>query len=122
MSPSSVLAGGRRPDPDSPGCRTLGQLFDEQRLSPRMDRGPQRSPAPYSPRSFEPGRFVGTSVTPRMARRSAATDEDWFANLSAEGTPIYTAFSRIRSTGWTMVLRAPAAVVDALGAASCGSS
>ncbi len=94
---------------------TLGQLFDEQRLPPGWIAALNDRQHRILARSFEPGRFVGTSVTPRMAERSAATDEGWFANLSAEGTPIYTAFSRIRSTGWTMVLRAPAAVVDAPG-------
>jgi two-component system NtrC family sensor kinase len=48
-----------------------------------------------------------------MAERSAAATEGWFSNISKEGTPIYTAFSRVRSTGWTMVLLAPSAVVDA---------
>jgi PAS domain S-box-containing protein len=94
---------------------TLGLLFDEQRLPPGWIAALTDRQHRILARSFEPGRFVGAPASPLMAARSAATAEGWFANRSPEGTPIYTAFSRVRSTGWTMVLRAPAAVVDAPG-------
>ena len=94
---------------------TLGRLFDEQRLPLGWIAALNDRQHRILARSFEPERFVGASVTPRMAAHSTATDEGWFANLSPEGMSVYTAFSRVRSTGWTMVLRAPVAVVDAPG-------
>ena len=62
---------------------------------------------------FGSGKKAGSSVHAR---------EGWFANISKEGTPIYTAFSRVHSTGWTMALFASAAAVDAPGGAWCGFS
>ena len=94
---------------------TLGRLFSEQRLPPGWIAGMNDRQHRILARSHEPERLIGTLATPRMAERSAAAEEGWFPNISKDGTPIYSAFSRIRSTGWTLVLFAPAAVVDAPG-------
>jgi PAS domain S-box-containing protein len=94
---------------------TLGRLFREQRLPPGWIAGLNDRQHRIIARSLNPERFIGAPVTPRMAERSAAAEEGWFSNLSKEGSPVYSAFSRVRSTGWTMVLFAPAAVVDAHG-------
>src|SRR5262249_54031868 len=58
-------------------------------------------------------RFIGEPVTPRMTDRSAAAEEGWFPNIAKGGTSVYSTFSRVRATGWTVALLAPAAVVDA---------
>jgi PAS domain S-box-containing protein len=94
---------------------TLGRLFSEQRLPPGWIAAMNDRQHRILARSSEPERFIGTPATPRMAERSATAEEGWFPNISKDGTPIYTAFSRVRSTGWTIALRAPAAVVDAPG-------
>jgi PAS domain S-box-containing protein len=94
---------------------TLGRLFREQQLPPGWVAGLNDRQHRIIARSREPERFIGAPVTPRMAERSAAAEEGWFANRSKEGQPVYTAISRVRSTGWTMALFAPAAVVDAPG-------
>jgi PAS domain S-box-containing protein len=94
---------------------TLGRLFREQRLPPGWIAGLNDRQHRIIARSLNPEHFIGAPVTPRMAERSAAAEEGWFSNLSKEGSPVYSAFSRVRSTGWTMVLFAPAAVVDAHG-------
>lgn len=94
---------------------TLGRLFSEQRLPPGWVAGLNDRQHRIIARNHKPERFIGAPVTPRMAERSAAAEEGWFSNISKEGTPIYSAFSRVRSTGWTMVLSVPAAVVDAPG-------
>jgi signal transduction histidine kinase len=94
-------------------AETLRRLFFEQRLPHRwmwsLSDGKQRIIA-TSP-AF--AHFVGEPVTPRMAERSAAAEEGWFPSIAQDGTPVYSAFSRVRSTGWTLALLAPAAVVDA---------
>lgn len=94
---------------------TLGRLFSEQRLPPGWVAGLVDRQHRIMVRSREPERFIGAPVTPRMAERSAAAEEGWFSNISKEGLSIYTAFSRVRSTGWTIALVAPAAVIDAPG-------
>jgi PAS domain S-box-containing protein len=94
---------------------TLGRLFGEQRLPREWIAALNDRQHRIVARSHEPERFIGTPATPRMAERSAATTEGWFPNVSQEGTLIYAAFSRVRSTGWTMLLFAPAEVVDAPG-------
>ncbi|MGE3541234.1 MAG: PAS domain S-box protein [Candidatus Tectimicrobiota bacterium] len=94
---------------------TLGQLFTEQRLPAGWVAGVNDRQQRILARSVEATRFIGTPVTPRMAAYSSAALEGWFPNRSQEGKPIYTAFSHVPSTGWTMVLFAPAAVVDAPG-------
>jgi PAS domain S-box-containing protein len=94
---------------------TLGRLFGEQHLPQAWVAGLNDRQQRIIVRSRELERFIGAPVTPRMAEHSAAAAEGWFLNISKEGTPVYTAFSRVQSTGWTMVLFAPAAVVDAPG-------
>jgi PAS domain S-box-containing protein len=96
-------------------AETLGWLFSEQRLPPGWIAAVNDRQHHILARSREPERFIGTPATPRMAERSATANEGWFPNISKEGTPIYTAFSRVQSTGWTLALVAPAAVVDAPG-------
>jgi Histidine kinase-, DNA gyrase B-, and HSP90-like ATPase len=94
-------------------AETLGRTFAVHRLPPRwtwgLNDGKQHIIA-VSPRFAH---FIGEPVTRRMAERSAAAEEGWFPNVAKDGTPVYSAFSRVRSTGWTVVLLAPAAVVDA---------
>src|SRR5262249_22133658 len=85
----------------------------EQRLPPGWTGGLNDSKQRIIATSPELMRFIGEPVTPRMAERSAAADEGWFPNIAKDGTPVYTAFSRVRSTGWTVALLAPAAIVDA---------
>jgi len=92
---------------------TLGELFGEQRLPPGWIAALDDRQHRIMARSREPERFIGVPATPLMAERGVAAEEDWFPNISLDGTPIYIAFSRVRSTGWTLVLVAPAAVVDA---------
>jgi len=94
---------------------TWGRLFGEQQLPEGWIAAVNDRQHRILARSWEPERFLGALTTPRMAERSATADEGWFPNISKEGTPIYTAFSRVQSTGWTLVLFAPAAVVDAPG-------
>jgi PAS domain S-box-containing protein len=93
----------------------FGRLFGEQQLPPGWIAGLNDRQYRILARSHAPERFIGAPATPRMAERSAAAEEGWFPNRSQEGTLIYTAFSRVQSTGWTMALLAPAAVVDAPG-------
>jgi PAS domain S-box-containing protein len=94
---------------------TLGRLFGEQQLPPGWVAVLNDRQHRIVARSRHPEHFIGTPVTPRMAERSAVADEGWFLNISKEGEPIYTAFSRVQSTGWTVALLAPAAAVDAAG-------
>src|SRR5262249_15007267 len=94
---------------------TWGRLFGEQQLPQGWIAAVNDRQHRILARSWEPERFLGALTTPRMAERSATADEGWFPNISKDGTPIYTAFSRIQSTGWTLVLFAPAALVDAPG-------
>ena len=93
-------------------AETLGRVFAEQRLPPGwlwgLNDGQQRILA-TTPGL---GRFIGEPVTPRMAARSAVADEGWFPNIAKDGTAVYSAFSRVRSTGWTVALLAPAADID----------
>jgi len=94
-------------------AETLGRLFLEQRFPPGwmwgLNDGKQRIIA-TSPEFVH---FIGEPATPRMAERSAAAEEGWFPNIAKDGTPVYSAFSRVRAPGWTVVLLASAAVVDA---------
>ena len=94
---------------------TLGRLFTEQQLPPGWIAALDDRQHRIIARSQEPERFIGSLATSRMVERSTVTDEGWFPNMSLDGTPIYIAFSRVQSTGWTMVLFAPAALVDAPG-------
>jgi PAS domain S-box-containing protein len=94
---------------------TFGKILSEQQLPPGWVAGMNDRQHRIMTRSRDPQRFVGVQATPRIAERSAAATDGWFANISKEGTPVYTAFSRVPSTGWTMALFAPTAVVDAPG-------
>ena len=99
---------------------TLGRLFDEQRLRPGWIAALDDRQHRILVRSRDPERFIGVLATPRLVAHSTAADEGWFLNISLDGTPIYIAFSRVLSTGWTMVLFAPTAVVDAPGRRTLG--
>jgi len=94
-------------------AETLGRLFLEQRLPPGWTGGLNDGKQRIIATSREFVHFIGEPVTPRMAERSVAADEGWFPNSAKDGTPVYSAFSRVRATGWTVALLAPAAVVDA---------
>lgn len=94
-------------------AETMGRLFSEQRLPPGWTWGLNDAKQRIIATSPEYVRFIGEPVTPRMAERSAIADEGWFPNTAKDGTPVYSAFSRVRSTGWTVALLAPAVLVDA---------
>src|SRR5205823_10607576 len=94
-------------------AETLGKLFLEQRLPAGWTGGLSDGQQRIIATTPESVRFIGEPVTPRMAERSAAADEGWFPNTAKDVTPVYSTFSRVRSTRWTVALLAPAAVVDA---------
>ncbi len=94
-------------------AETLGRTFAAHRLSPGWTWGINDGKQRIIATSPEFVHFIGELVTPRMAERSAVAEEGWFPNIAKDGAPVYSAFSRVRSTGWTVALLAPAAVVDA---------
>jgi two-component sensor histidine kinase len=94
-------------------AHTLGNIFVAQRLPPGWLGGINDRKQVILATTPGLERFIGEPVTPRMAERSAVAEEDWFPNVAKDGTGVYSAFSRIRSTGWTMALNAPADGIDA---------
>jgi signal transduction histidine kinase len=95
------------------GAETLGRTFAAHRLPPAWTWGLNDGKQHIIATPPESVHFIGEPVTPRMAERSAAAEEGWFPNIAKYGAPVYSAFSRVRSTGWTVASLAPAAVVDA---------
>ena len=94
-------------------AETWGRIFSEQRLPPGWLGGINDRQQIILATTPGIERFIGEPVTPRMAERSAVAEEGWFPNISKDGTPVYSVFSRARSTGWTVVLNAPASAIDA---------
>ncbi|HWS90456.1 MAG TPA: PAS domain S-box protein [Pyrinomonadaceae bacterium] len=63
-------------------------------------------------RSREQEKFVGTPVKESFTQRMRGADEGLFYDVARDGTPVYVAFSREPSTGWTAVVAVPAAVAE----------
>ncbi len=63
-------------------------------------------------RSREQEKFVGTGVKDSFLQRMRGSDEGLFSDVARDGTPVYVAYSREPSTGWTTVVAVPAAVAE----------
>ncbi|MGH8056555.1 MAG: cache domain-containing protein, partial [Candidatus Entotheonellia bacterium] len=93
-------------------AETLGRILVEQRLPAGWLGGINDRKQIILATTPGLERFIGEPVTPRMAERSRVAEEGWFPNIAKDGTPVYSVFSRARSTGWTVVLNAPASLID----------
>jgi signal transduction histidine kinase/ActR/RegA family two-component response regulator len=58
-------------------------------------------------RTINADRLIGTSVTERLARESAAQDFGVIEDVNREGTPVRTVFQRARPSGWGVAVGIP---------------
>jgi PAS domain S-box-containing protein len=64
-------------------------------------------------RTLSPARTVGRLTSESLLAALARAPEGWFRGRSLEGADVYTAYNRSASSGWTVAMGIPAAVLQA---------
>jgi signal transduction histidine kinase len=85
----------------------LQTLIDNQRLPEGWIAAVFDRAATIAARHPDPGRWVGTSASAEMQRRSASSNEGFFESVSLDGHQTVAFFSRSPAYGWTFVLAVP---------------
>jgi PAS domain S-box-containing protein len=64
-------------------------------------------------RTVAPEKFVGVPTSPRLIARLSQGETGWDAGWTQDGIEVYSSFARSHLTGWSTVLGAPRAAIDA---------
>ena len=57
--------------------------------------------------------FVGQPVSPRLRKLISQSDRGWSAGEKSDGVEVYSAFARSGFTGWSVLIEAPQASIEA---------
>ena len=66
----------------------------------------------------DPEKFIGRSLPQKLKGELGRVDEGWGPGHTADGLPVYRAFTRSNLTGWTTIVALPQTRVDAVATRS----
>ncbi|HEX8403181.1 MAG TPA: response regulator [Duganella sp.] len=89
----------------------LGQVLKEQRLPPDRVIAIIDSQGVIVARTHEAARFVGHKAAPMLLAKLPFKMEDAIEAITLEGIPVYSMYSRLPTSGWTVVVGVPRGVV-----------
>jgi signal transduction histidine kinase len=102
-----VLTGALKPE-------AFVELLNRQRLPPDWVISVFDAKGQRVARSRQHAEFLGQPASPSLqALMAARGEEGWGLTRALEGDPVYSAYTRSRSTGWTIAIGIPPSVVEA---------
>ncbi len=95
------------------GPEVFQRLIADQRLPGDWNAAVLDRSGRIVARSRFPERFVGQPARPALLQAIAASPEGYIANVSLEGIPVRSYFSRSQAYGWSFVIGLPSAELTA---------